>query len=191
MLTLLGLGAITNKKAAIPAQITPLGRRMVTLPLDPVYARILLASFDLGCGRDMIDLVALLGSKDTIFINSIATRDAANAARDKFIHRTGDHLTLLNVLRAYDDIDRAEQKTWCRGNFINHRALGQVLEARRQLTERCGRLGLDCTSTTGDDDSKPIRSALVTGLFNNVAFLQPDNLTYKNLARRVSPGSSR
>ena len=98
---------------------------MASLPLEPVYARVLLASFELGCPRDIIDLVALLGARDSLLISNIATRDEANKARRKFAHRTGDHIMLLNILRAYEDVEGHMKAAWCRDNFINARAMGQ------------------------------------------------------------------
>lgn len=159
---------------------------MASLPLDPIYARVLLSSFDEGCPRDMIDLVSLLGSRDNLLVNTAATRQAADAARAKFLHRTGDHLMLLNVLRAFQDVrERDERKSWCRDNFVNLRAMAQVLEARRQLVERCKRLGLDCDVSSGDD-AEPILNALVSGLFGNTAVLQPDGSYRHTGSRRVS-----
>ncbi|KAM0789668.1 hypothetical protein ACM66B_006531 [Microbotryomycetes sp. NB124-2] len=174
-------------------RITKIGRQMAMLPLEPTYARILLASFEQGCPRDVIDLVALLGSRDTLLVQSIATRDAAAAARRKFIHRTGDHLTLLNVLRAYEDVPAAERKLWCREHFINARAMTQVLDARKQLRERCERLKLDWDASSVDDaEYESVLVSLLAGLFNNTALLQPDG-SYRQLTSQrtvsIHPGS--
>ncbi|NLI79091.1 MAG: ATP-dependent helicase HrpB [Candidatus Riflebacteria bacterium] len=56
---LAGLGAIDPAGA-----ITPLGRRMLELPIAPRLARMLVAAADQGLGRDAADLAALLGERD-------------------------------------------------------------------------------------------------------------------------------
>lgn len=184
MLTLLGLQALDNS-----GSITEIGKKMAALPLDPAYARVLLTSFDEGCPSDILDLVSLLSSKDSLLINSAANREAANLARKKFHHRTGDHMMLLNILRAYEEIPSpGEKKIWCRENFINSRSMLQVLDARKQLRERCDRLGLHWDVTCGDDD-EPILCSLVAGLFSNIA-LRQDNGTYTHsISRQVSRSS--
>jgi ATP-dependent RNA helicase DHX33 len=161
---------------------------MASLPLEPVLARVLLQSFAHGCPKEIIDLVSLLGSRDSLLVNSLNSRDEANAARKKFHHRSGDHFMLLNILRAYEDTDAKERKSWCKENFINVRAMSHVLEARKQLIERCGRLGLDSESSTGEE-VEPVLNSLVAGLFANTAILQPDGSYRHSLSRQVSSES--
>lgn len=179
-MTLKGLDAIDKN-----CQITPSGLQMSRLPLDPLYARVLLASFNEGCPSEIIDLVSLLGQRDSLLISSIATREAADQARKKFSHRSGDHMMLLNILRAYEDVPKADARQWCRDHFVNIKSLGNALEARRQLTERCERLKLDCDVTCGDD-AEAILSACLTGLFGNTAVLQPDGSYRHTMSRLVS-----
>lgn len=193
LLTLHGLQAINDK-----GKLTKMGKQMATLPLDPVYARVLLASFEHGCASAMIDLVSLLGSRDSLLSSNMVTRDAANAAHQKFRHRTGDHLLLLNVLRAFEDVDKDERAQWCRDNFVNARSLKQVLEARKQLRERCERMGLSWADSDGGElggeaETDAILTSLVGGLFANSALLQPDG-TYRHALSRqaihIHPGST-
>ncbi|GAA5881642.1 hypothetical protein JCM3774_005706 [Rhodotorula dairenensis] len=189
LLTLHGLEALDKK-----GRITPLGRKMAQLPLEPVYARVLLTSFTEGCPREIIDLVSLLGSKDQLVINTASTREQANAARQKFVHRTGDHLMLLNILRAYEELDgKDERKAWCKDNFVSFKAMQSVLDARKQLRERVERLGLGDWEQSVGDEAEPVLNALVGGLFANTALLQEDGsyrhtLTKQNVA--IHPSST-
>ncbi|KAG0659288.1 putative ATP-dependent RNA helicase dhr2 [Rhodotorula mucilaginosa] len=189
LLTLHGLEALDKQ-----GRITPLGRKMAQLPLEPVYARVLLASFAEGCPREIIDLVSLLGSRDQLIINTASTREQATAARQKFIHRTGDHMMLLNILRAYEELDgKDERKAWCMDNFVSFKAIQSVLDARKQLRERVERLGLGDWEESVGDDAEPVLNALVGGLFANTALLQEDGsyrhtLTKQNVA--IHPSST-
>ena len=45
--------------------------------------------------------------------------------RGRFIAAEGDHLTLLNVLRAYEASGR--DATWCRDHYVNRRSLMKAL----------------------------------------------------------------
>ena len=157
---------------------------MASLPLEPMYSRVLLASFASGCPRDIIDLVSLIGARDSLLVNTMSTREAANAARKKFVHRSGDHMMLLNVLRAYEDVETGERKKWCRDNYLNLRAMNLVIDSRKQLRERCERLRLDWEPSAGEDTDN-VLSTLVEGLWANTALLQPDGSYRHSLTRQV------
>ncbi|GAA5959117.1 hypothetical protein JCM21900_002563 [Sporobolomyces salmonicolor] len=182
LLTLHGLSALDAR-----GRITPLGLRMAQLPLDPVYARVLLASFAEGCPREAIDLVALLGSKDQLLAVSSANRDAAAEARQKFVHRSGDHLTLLNVLRAFEELpkEKDERKIWCRDNFVSLKAMMQVLDARKQLRERVERLGVGDWEVSAGEEAEPVLNALVGGLFANTALRMEDGSYRHTVTRQI------
>lgn len=173
LMVLRGLDAIDDR-----SKLTALGKAMATLPLDPLYSRVLLGSFDEGCPSEVIDLVSLIGFRDSLLHSSGAIRDEANLARAKFLHRSGDHFMLLNILRAYEEVPREESKAWCKAHFINARVLATILETRRQLRERCTKLGKDWNVSCGDD-SDPVLSACMRGLFGNTAILQADG-TYRH-----------
>lgn len=92
---------------------------------------------------------------------------------------------LLNILKAFEDVEKDERKTWCKDNFVNLKAMNQVLQARVQLRERCERLKLDWEVSAGDD-AEPVLNSLVAGLFANTALLQPDGSYRHTTSRRVS-----
>ncbi|GAA6009758.1 hypothetical protein JCM11491_001088 [Sporobolomyces phaffii] len=208
MLTLHGLGAMTAKGA-----ITKVGLEMAQLPLDPVYAKVVLASFVQGCPLEAINLVALLGSKEQILAVSSHHRDEATERRKKFQHRSGDHWTLLNILEAFEELGqhapgdaREERKEWCRQHFISYKAMLQVLDARKQLRERIERLKLgdwetSCRTDFGGEDGakvgeegyEQVLNALTAGLFSNVAIRNEDG-TYRHAITRsaiaIHPSSS-
>ncbi|KAG0142686.1 hypothetical protein CROQUDRAFT_673415 [Cronartium quercuum f. sp. fusiforme G11] len=198
------LGAIDTA-----GKLTPLGRQLAKLPLNPPQARCLVASFENDCASDMIDVLALLEHCDTLLINTAATRDQAQEARRRFLHRDGDHMTLLNILRSYDSLlndsrseihVRGEVKTWCRDHFINHKSMSGVLKSRQQLRERCKRIGLDKLAgkqtkqnDDGQGDSERILTSLLSGMPNNTAIQQQDR-SYVNIVTRtqikIHPSSS-
>lgn len=159
LLSLVGLGAIDGA-----LKITPIGSSMSRFPLEPELARVLLASVEEGCTKEIIDLVSLLGQRDTLLVNSLSTREAAEQARKKFIHRSGDHMTTINILRAYEDVEKSERKAWCVENFINSKSMMVVLDTRKQLIERCKMSKIDPEVTSGDDAEK-ILGACAAGLF--------------------------
>jgi ATP-dependent RNA helicase DHX33 len=99
------LDAVKNSNEDL-YELTELGRKMSQFPLDPKYARCILAAAnvsDCKCVEEVIKIVSLL-SVDTVFqqVNNQSKRETANAIRQKFVSSDGDHITLLNVYKAYN-----------------------------------------------------------------------------------------
>lgn len=176
--TLYVLGALDDRKA-----LTKTGRDMAFFPLEPYLARVVLASVEFGCTREVLDIISVLSSSSKLFHDSTEQREAALEARRKFRHSSGDHLTILNVVRSFDEIAKAEgnagKKDWCQKSYLNFRCLTEAMAIRTQLREVCQRMKLDWTVGCGDSE-QPILKSLVRGLIQNTAFLQPDG-SYKQV----------
>lgn len=189
--TLYLLGAIDNQK-----HLTKLGRDMAVLPLEPHLARAVVASQECGCTLEIIDIVSVLSASSKLFFDSTDEREAAAEARRKFRHSSGDHMTILNVVRSYQEIVASENKSgrkeWCKKQFLNDRCLSEARDIRDQLREVCVRMGVDWRSSCGDDE-QPVLRSLVRGLVQQAAFLQPDG-SYKQLMGpsivKIHPSSS-
>lgn len=162
---------------------------MSNLPLDPSYARSLLASQQNGCTSEIISIISLTAASSKLFLDSSEIRDAAQAARHKFIHSSGDHLTYLNVLRAYNGVARQEtasaRREWCRIHFVNERAVREAGEIIEQLRGVCERIGVDWKTSCGDE-VEPVLKSLVRGLFQNVALFHPDGQYRQILGKTAS-----
>ncbi|TBU27060.1 P-loop containing nucleoside triphosphate hydrolase protein [Dichomitus squalens] len=194
LIALVLLGALDNRRS-----LTPLGRKMAAFPLEPPLARALLAAPELGCTSEVLAIVSVLSSSSSLFVNSHDARDAAADARRKFRHPSGDHLTILNVVRAYEDVAGAESKAgrrdWCRKMFLNERCLAEAVNIRAQLRDVCERQQIDWRVGVGDSQGaeSAILRAMVQGLVQNTAFLQPDG-SYKQVMGhtilKIHPSSS-
>jgi HrpA-like RNA helicase len=155
---------------------------MLKYPLDPPHARILISSFDLGCPSEIIDILSIVNS-GPLFIDRAADRESAATSRTKFIHRDGDHLTQLNVLRAYlaiRDQDRGSVSQWLKENHVNGKTIQHALKVREQLAELAVREGKDPKVSCGSETDCVAR-CLLRGLFMNTAIVQSDG-SYRQTA---------
>ncbi|KAJ1892269.1 ATP-dependent RNA helicase [Kickxella alabastrina] len=170
-------------------ELTELGRWMSEFPLEPSYAKVIHASAASGCTREAIDIVALL-SVDSLFYVPADKRDESNAAQMAFRSSDGDHLTFLNLLRAFTKAHG--DKDWCQEHFVNRRNIKHVLDVRQQLSRLCVRLGMNVERSCGSDLTVVLRCFLA-GFFHNCALLQPDG-SYRSLngsqTVHIHPGSS-
>lgn len=161
------LGAVERKEDQII--LTPLGKKMAAFPLEPKFSKTILISPKFHCTEEILTIVALL-SVDSVLHNPPAKRDEVQAARKKFISSEGDHITLLNIYRAFKSLGK--NKEWCRENFINGRNMMLVLEVRAQLRDICIKMSMPIESSR--TDTRNVRQCLAHGLFMNAAELQPD-----------------
>ncbi|KZS16763.1 putative ATP-dependent RNA Helicase DHX33 [Daphnia magna] len=147
--------------------LTEIGQQMAAFPLDPRFTKLILASKDLGCTEEIVSIVALL-SADSIMVNASAQREQANNVRAKFASSEGDHMTLLNIFRAFRTAK--QNRNWCFENFVNYRNLLYAVEVRKQLAELCERTNIPMKSC--NPQTEPIRRCLLAGLFLSVAEYQ-------------------
>ncbi|KAF7296568.1 hypothetical protein HMN09_01063900 [Mycena chlorophos] len=182
------IGAIDDKR-----RLTPLGRVLASFPLEPAHARAVVASKDLGCTSEILDIVSVLASSSKLFLDVSDKRSEIADVRRKLVHPSGDHLTLLNTVRGYSTVGIADASTqengkagrnarreWARQHFVNERTLREAANIRDQLRVSCERAGFDWKVSCGDAE-EPVLLALSHGLAQNAALITPDG-TYKQTA---------
>lgn len=96
------LNAVNKLDGGSLYKLTQIGIKMSKFPLDPKYSKVLLAAQDHKCLEEVIKIISLL-SVDSVFlsITSQLKRNKANLIKQKFVSADGDHITLLNVYKAY------------------------------------------------------------------------------------------
>merc|ERR550534_2754220 len=139
-------------------KLTEQGKAMSGFPLEPQFSRTLLAAEELGCIGDALTLVSILSSEGVWFHPSRQSAEQvriATEAQARFVHPTGDHLTLLNVYREWEENGGSPE--WCKTNYIHHRALRQARDIRGQLCDqlRSGGVRLRDEPRRGAGERKP------------------------------------
>ncbi|XP_047563598.1 ATP-dependent RNA helicase DHX33 isoform X2 [Lutra lutra] len=161
------LGALEQKDGQLT--LTPVGRKMAAFPLDPKFAKTLLLSPKFHCTEEILTVISLL-SVDSVLYDPPSRRDEVQAVRRKFMSSEGDHITLLNIYRAFKNLGGS--KDWCRENFVNSKNMALVAEVRAQLRDICLKMSMPMVSSRGDGES--VRRCLAHSLFMSTAELQPD-----------------
>ncbi|KAF9677149.1 hypothetical protein SADUNF_Sadunf08G0077800 [Salix dunnii] len=131
----------------------PVGHQMARLPLDPIYSKALILASQFNCLEEMLIAVSML-SVESIFYNPREKSAEAKTAKKCFASPDGDHLTLINVYRAADELlqkrrmelgtEKNEKyikgknekivRKWCKENFINSRSLKHACDIHRLFT---------------------------------------------------------
>ncbi|CAI5711626.1 unnamed protein product [Hyaloperonospora brassicae] len=147
-------------------KLTTRGRQMAGLPVEPMYAVMLLKATELGCAEEALTVVAML-SVESIFYSPRDKKAEAAQSRARFLAYEGDQITLLNVFNGYIQCGVKQRTKWCRDHFINHRAMTRVESVRLQLKTYLEKLELPIDSRFPDID--PLRKSIVAGFFLNTA----------------------
>ena len=122
-------------------RLTPHGRLMARIPVDPRLSRMLIEAGNRGCLEDITILAAALSIPDPRERppEKEGDADAAHAAfRDPF----SDFVTLLNIWRAYhhrwDEVGSLNQvKKWCVSRFLSFKRMREWRDLHHQLRQVC------------------------------------------------------
>lgn len=99
-------------------------------------------------------------------------KEAAIAAHQQFHSKLGDHISGLNLYRAYVGLPKKQQPSWCQEHFVSARSLHKATDIYQQLHQQLRDLGLPTTSAGSEVEL--VLKALVAGLFTNAAKRQLD-----------------
>ncbi|CCF59307.1 hypothetical protein KAFR_0G02760 [Kazachstania africana CBS 2517] len=144
--------------------LTKLGQRMSQFPMDPTLAKTLVASVSNECSEEITIIVSML-SVQNVFYRPKGKQQEADLKKVNFHHPYGDHLTLLNVFKAWERNNYSER--FCELNFLHYRHLKKANDVRKQISQLLQKFGLPVTSCHGDPDV--IRKTLVSGFFMNAS----------------------
>lgn len=91
-----------------------------------IVVRCLIAGWKFNVAEDVAAIVAMLStenvwarpfkSKNDKDHNSMSEK--AERRYRNFYHEAGDHLTLLNLFRAFESVPYSRRREWCRENFV-------------------------------------------------------------------------
>ncbi len=174
-------------------RLTPLGRRLARLPVEPRLARMLLAAHEERTLQEALIVVAALEADDPRR-RPIDQQAAADAAHARFQTPTSDFAALIRLWRWYDEAAaRQPQRTarrLCQEHFLSYPRMREWRELRDQLARLCRTLELNPEQTGGGDDA--LHRALLAGLLGRIGQRDPETGDYRGaraLRFSLHPGS--
>uniref|UniRef100_A0A8D2PRI1 RNA helicase n=1 Tax=Zosterops lateralis melanops TaxID=1220523 RepID=A0A8D2PRI1_ZOSLA len=159
---LYALGALNHL-----GELTTLGRRMAELPVEPMLAKMILASEQYGCTEEVLTVAAMLSVNNAVFYRPKDKVLHADSARVAFSVPGGDHLVLLNVYNQQQQHGHSLQ--WCYEHFVQARSLRRARDVRDQLQGLMERVEIAPSSCGGNLDL--VRKAITAGFFYHTARL--------------------
>lgn len=171
--TLYALGALDDQGALTH----PIGYFLAEFPINPMLAKMLLVSGEMGCSTEILSIIAML-QVQSVFSKPVSGQAQIKARVQKrnFEAAEGDLITYLNVFTAF--VEDGRTKEFCGRNYVIYRNLKRAYEINNQLTNLAAKLGIPLLSCNGDVSI--LRRCITAGFFPNAAYLHHSGI-YKTV----------
>jgi ATP-dependent helicase HrpA len=174
-------------------RVTPVGRRMARLPLDPRLARMVVEGDRLGCLREVTVIAAALSIQDPREVPA-DERDKAQQMHSRFDAGDSDFLGLLRLWEYLSEVGTGMSgnafRRRCRAEFLNVLRVREWQDLVSQIRQAYRAEGLHANSAPAPSDS--IHRAMLPGLLSNVGRrdrLRRDYQGTRNTRWRISRAS--
>lgn len=173
--------------------LTPLGRQLARMPIEPRFARMLIAAAEGKTLRDALTVVAALSCDDPR-LRPIDKQAEADKAQAQFQTEKSDFAGLLLLWRWYHDAarngSRSAARRLCSEHFLSFRRMDEWIDVREQLERAVRTMGLDPASASDGDAA--LHRAMLTGMLSQIGQRDPEKGDYRgarSLRFSVHPGS--
>ncbi|MBO4789584.1 MAG: ATP-dependent RNA helicase HrpA, partial [Oxalobacter sp.] len=184
------LGALDNMN-----QITPVGRELALLPVDPRIGRMIIAARTHQCLKEMLVIAAALSIQDPRE-RPLEAQDAADNAHKQFADNRSEFLGLLKIWHWFEEAVKHKQSNRklqenCRAHFLSYLRLREWHDIHSQLLTIVRERGWRINETEATYEQ--LHLALLTGLIGNVGCKTEDAAVFlgaRGIRFRVWPGSA-
>ncbi|MEN8040015.1 MAG: ATP-dependent RNA helicase HrpA [Actinomycetota bacterium] len=187
------LGAITEAESGTRAWLTPIGRSLARIPVDPRLGRMLLAGHENACLDEVLTIASALSIQDPRE-RPTDKEEAADQKHRRFADESSDFLSWLRlweyISRQRDELTSNQFRRMCRKDFLNWRRVREWQDLRAQLR----RVSRDLRMHPNRKPATPelVHESLLAGLLSHVGHKDPDSWEYRGArgARfAIRPGS--
>jgi ATP-dependent helicase HrpA len=184
---LVELGALDGDR------LTPVGRQLAQLPIDPRLGRMVLAATENGALREVLVIASALSIQDPRE-RPADRQEAATQSHARFRDKDSDFLSYLNLwhylMDKQKELSGNQFRKLCRAEFLNYLRVREWQDLHSQVRQVARTLGGSLNSSPADP--KAVHTALLAGLLSHVGVKDPekgDHLGARGARFAVFPGS--
>ncbi|HKZ73389.1 MAG TPA: ATP-dependent RNA helicase HrpA [Steroidobacteraceae bacterium] len=173
-------------------RITPLGRKLAALPLDPRLGRMLLAAARHHCVAEMLIIAAFLAAQDPRERPANAQK-LADEKHAQLADRRSDFVSVLRLWRAFRGESEAlsgnQLRKWCREHFVSFIRMREWQDLHGQLIEATEELRLPRNRTPAS--YAQLHRAILSGFLGSIG-RQEDRREYlgaRGMRFVIAPGT--
>jgi ATP-dependent helicase HrpA len=188
------LGAMDPTVQDVRKRLTPVGRKLAQLPVDPRLGRMVLEADRNGCAREVMVIAAALSIQDPRE-RPAEKQEAAEQSHSRFVNKESDFLTYLNLWNYLREQQKAlsgnQFRRMCKREYLNFLRIREWQDIESQLRQ-IGR-GLGITLNDGPADPRHVHQSLLAGLLSHIGLRDTQRREYqgaRNARFAIFPGSA-
>ena len=170
-------------------RLTKIGQALSRLPIEPRFARMLLASKEPGLTREVMVIVAGLAIQDPRE-RPLLKRPQADQAHARFSDPTSDFLSLLNLWNYVEEkqkeLSSSAFRRLCKQEYLNYLRIREWHDLVRQLRQVAKPLNLEFGSPKVDPDG--IHKCLLAGMLSQIGLKATTETKNASSARKQPDG---
>ena len=175
----LGAFEIVRSKAGEKRQLTPVGRQLSQLPVDPRLAKMLLNAVSQGALHEVMIIVAALSIQDPRE-RPQEKQQASDEKHRRFADKKSDFLAFLNLWRYLQEqqkeLSKNQFRRQCQKDFLNYLRIREWQDIYHQIRLTVREMGLPINSEKAE--YQQIHTALLSGLLSHIGLKEAEKQQY-------------
>ncbi|MBM2621428.1 ATP-dependent RNA helicase HrpA [Actinoplanes sp. LDG1-06] len=185
------LGALAERK------LTPLGRQLAQLPVDPRLARMVIEADRQECVAEVMVIAAALSIQDPRE-RPTEKQQQADEKHARFTDKESDFFSYLNLWRylreRQQELSGNQFRRLCRNEFLNYLRVREWQDIYAQLRQVARTLNLSITEDREEvAEGQHVHTALLSGLLSHIGLKDTDKREYlgaRGAKFAIFPGSA-
>ena len=171
--------AIESEEKKQGWELTPIGRQLAQLPVDPRLAKMLLSAVDFGSVYEVMIIVSALSIQDPRE-RPIEKQQASDEKHRRFADKKSDFLAFLNLWNYVQEQQKALTKNQfrrqCQKDFLNYLRIREWQDIYQQIRLAVREMGLPINSEKAE--YQQIHTALLSGLLSHIGLKEAEKQQY-------------
>lgn len=174
-------------------QLTTIGKKLTQLPVDPRFARMLIAAQEMQCVREVLIIVSALSVQDPRE-RPAEKQQAADQSHRRFQIENSDFLAYVSLWDYFEnlrqELSQNQLRKQCKKEFLSYLRLREWRDVHHQL--RLTFKTLNLKENTEPANLEAVHRALLSGLLGNLGFNTEEReyLGARNRKFFIFPGSA-
>ncbi|MFE9661768.1 ATP-dependent RNA helicase HrpA [Streptomyces sp. NPDC005955] len=188
------LGALDPAEKDQRKRLTPLGRKLAQLPVDPRLARMVIEADRNGCVREVMVIAAALSIQDPRE-RPVDKQTQADQQHARFKDETSDFLALLNLWRYVREQQKergsSSFRRMCKQEYLNFLRIREWQDIYAQLRSVTKTMGVVVNDTDASDQA--VHTSLLAGLLSHIGLKDTEKNEYlgaRGAKFAIFPGSA-
>ena len=187
------LGALDPEEKDHRKRLTPVGRKLAQLPVDPKMGRMVLEADRNGCLREIIVITAGLSIQDPRE-RPADKKEASAAKHSRFVEKGSDFLSWLKlwdyIKEQQQELSSNQFRKLCKSEFLHYLRIREWQDVHSQLRQITKQMGLTLNDVPAGPDQ--IHISLLAGLLSHIGLKDTEGFEYigaRNAKFAIAPGS--